>query len=139
MAETPAARGTAREPGDFKHGFGRVLGFVYFIFALAATSRAVVQLVTRASEAPVSYSLSLVAGLIYIAASVAMVKGLRRLAWSAVLIEMVGVLVVGATHPSGVALDRQTVWSGFGSGYGYVPLVLPMVGLWWLWHTRPRS
>jgi hypothetical protein len=28
------------------------------------------------------------------------------------------------------------VWSGFGAGYGYVPLVLPFLGLWWLWHGR---
>jgi hypothetical protein len=30
------------------------------------------------------------------------------------------------------------VWSGFGSGYGFVPLLLPMVGLWWLYRTRAR-
>ncbi len=29
----------------------------------------------------------------------------------------------------------QTVWSGFGEGYGFVPLVLPLVGLWWLRRT----
>jgi len=28
------------------------------------------------------------------------------------------------------------VWTGFGSGYGFEPLVLPFVGLWWLRHTR---
>ena len=26
----------------------------------------------------------------------------------------------------------QTVWSDYGIGYGFVPLVLPFVGLWWL-------
>jgi len=30
------------------------------------------------------------------------------------------------------------VWSVYGRGYAFVPLVLPFVGLWWLWHTRPR-
>jgi len=35
-------------------------------------------------------------------------------------------------HPAG----RRGVWTGFGSGYGFVPLVLPLVGLWWLRHTR---
>jgi hypothetical protein len=30
---------------------------------------------------------------------------------------------------------HPTVWSGYGSGYGFVPLVLPMVGLWWLRRT----
>ena len=33
----------------------------------------------------------------------------------------------------------QTVWSSYGAGYGWLPLVLPFVGLAWLWHTRPRD
>jgi hypothetical protein len=24
------------------------------------------------------------------------------------------------------------VWSGYGEGYGFLPLVLPVLGLWWL-------
>ena len=47
--------------------------------------------------------------------------------------ELVGVLVVGATSllvPED--FPDATVWSQFGAGYGYVPLVLPVVGLWWL-------
>jgi len=26
----------------------------------------------------------------------------------------------------------------FGRGYGFIPLVLPIVGLWWLQRTRAR-
>ena len=33
----------------------------------------------------------------------------------------------------------STVWSNFGSGYGYVPLILPFVGLWWLLASRRRE
>jgi hypothetical protein len=34
-----------------------------------------------------------------------------------------------------------TVWSGYGSGYGFVPLVLPVLGLLWLrrWSKRART
>jgi hypothetical protein len=31
------------------------------------------------------------------------------------------------------------VWSVYGIGYGFVPLVLPILGLAWLWHTRPTG
>jgi hypothetical protein len=33
------------------------------------------------------------------------------------------------------------VWSSYGSGYGFVPLVLPVFGLLWLrrWTGRPRT
>ena len=34
------------------------------------------------------------------------------------------------------AFPPATVWTGFGSGYGFVPLVLPFAGLWRLRHTR---
>jgi hypothetical protein len=117
--------------------FGRVLVFVYGIFALSASARAVEQLATHASKAPVAYSLSLFSGIVYVVATYALGSNRRRLAVPAVVVELVGVLAVGATHSSSVPLDEQSVWTGFGSGYGYVPLVLPLVGLWWLWHTRP--
>ncbi|HEX5525211.1 MAG TPA: hypothetical protein VFX53_17330, partial [Pedococcus sp.] len=63
-----------------------------------------------------------------------------RVARAAILIEMVGVLVVGLLSylvPS--AFPDKTVWSHFGSGYGYVPLVLPVLGLWWLRRTRASA
>ena len=42
------------------------------------------------------------------------------------------VLVVGtASYLVPDAFPDQTVWSHFGQGYGYVPLVLPVLGLLW--------
>jgi hypothetical protein len=114
-------------------GFGRVLVFVYGIFALSATGRSSVQLATKASEAPVPYTLSALAALVYIVATWALATDRRTIALVAVGIELVGVLVVGLTSvlwPQDYA--DATVWSDFGNGYGYVPLVLPLVGLWWL-------
>lgn len=119
------------------HGFGRVLVFVYGIFALSASGRSVVQLGTKASEAPVPYALSAFAAAVYLVATWALATDRRRIALAAVLTELVGVLAVGVTSlvwPQDY--PDATVWSDFGVGYGYVPLVLPLVGLWWLWRTR---
>lgn len=123
-------------------GPGRVLIAVYGIFALSATARAGVQIAGRFSEAPVAYLLSALAGVVYILATIGLAgssPGARRLAWGAVGFELVGVLVVGTL----TVLDRgdfpdDTVWSFYGRGYGFVPLVLPLVGLWWLRRTRSR-
>lgn len=114
-------------------GFGRVLVFVYGIFAFAATGRSSLQLATDAAEAPVPYSLSAFAAVVYLVATYALATGRRRLALIAVGIELVGVLAVGLTSVL-VPEDYPdaTVWSDFGAGYGYVPMVLPLVGLWWL-------
>jgi hypothetical protein len=123
-------------------GAGRVLLFVYGIFALSASARAGVQIITKFSEAPLAYVLSAVAALIYIAATVGLAIGGfrgRRIALTSCSIELLGVLVVGTLSIGDKgAFPDATVWSDYGSGYGYVPLVLPMIGLWWLWHNRPR-
>jgi hypothetical protein len=123
-------------------GPGRVLIAVYGVFALSATARAGVQIATRFSEAPVAYLLSALAGVVYILATIGLAghgPRARRLAWAAVLFELTGVLVVGTltVFDTGDFPD-DTVWSVYGRGYGFVPLVLPLVGLWWLRHTRSR-
>jgi hypothetical protein len=123
-------------------GPGRVLIAVYGVFALSATARAGVQIATHFAEAPLAYLLSAVAGAVYILATVGLAgrgPGARRLAWGAVVFELVGVLVVGTLTVFDTAdFPDDTVWSVFGRGYGFIPLVLPLVGLWWLRHTRAR-
>lgn len=129
-------------PRSTGSGFGRVLVVVYGIFAVAATARAGVQLLRDWHEAPLAYGLSAFAAVVYVVATVALARGgpvARRVAWCAVGVELVGVLAVGTLSlVDAAAFPRATVWSGFGQGYGYVPLVLPFVGLWWLWRTRAR-
>lgn len=126
--------------GRVNRGFGRVLIALYAIFALAATARSSYQLATQFSTAPVAYLLSAVAAVIYIVATIALARGDRtsvRLATVALVIELIGVLTVGVLSLLDPALfPKATVWSGFGSGYGFIPLVLPIVGLWWLWRCR---
>ena len=121
-------------------GFGRVLVVVYGVFALAATARSFSQIVTRFDEAPIAYALSAVAALIYIVATVALARGDRtstRVAAVAIAIELAGVLAVGtASLLAPDAFPHASVWSGFGAGYLFIPLVLPIVGLWWLWRSR---
>jgi hypothetical protein len=120
-----------------------VLIAVYGIFALSATARASVQIANRFHEAPIAYLLSGLAGLVYILATIGLAgsgPAARRLAWAAVGFELVGVLVVGtvtAFVPGEFGPD-DTVWSLYGRGYGFIPVVLPLVGLWWLWRTRAR-
>ncbi len=121
-------------------GFGRVLVVIYAIFAIGATSRSVIQIAGRFDEAPIAYSLSALAAVVYIVATIALARGnrtSRKVAYVAVGIEMAGVLIIGAISvifPE--AFPRATVWSNFGSGYLFIPLVLPPVALWWLRRTE---
>ena len=132
------ASGPAPGPSATARGPGRVLVAVSAVFALAASARAGVQLLRDFDEAPLAYTLSALAAVVYVLATVGLARGARRLATVTVVVELIGVLVVGAfSLADPAAFPRATVWSGFGQGYGYVPLVLPVLGLAWLWRTRP--
>jgi len=111
-------------------GPGRLLVAVYGVFGVAASARAGLQLATRFEQAPAAYLLSALAAAVYVVATVALARDLRRTALAACGFELVGVLVVGTLSlllPD--AFPDQTVWSSYGLGYGFVPLVLPVLGL----------
>lgn len=133
-------------------GVGRVLIVVYAILALAATGRSVTQILERFGEAPLAYSLSALSGVVYIVATVALIaRGpvWYRVAWVTICFELAGVLVVGTLSvvaPAVLGLHSidpfgrtSTVWSAYGLGYLCVPLVLPVLGLLWLYRRRPSA
>ena len=128
---------------DTAQGPGRVLVAVYGVFALAAGARAAVQIALQFDEAPLAYLLSALAAVVYVVATVGLARGGRggrRTAVLACSVELAGVLVVGTLS----LLDRAafpdaTVWSGYGSGYGFIPLVLPVLGLLWLRHLSETA
>jgi cytochrome bd-type quinol oxidase subunit 2 len=132
--------GTTRRPTrSTRSGPGIVLVAVYALLALAATGRSVLQITEYFSRAPLAYVLSALAAVIYVVATVALARGDRtswRVALVAISVELAGVLVVGlASYLWPEAFPDRTVWSHFGSGYGFVPLVLPVLGLLWLRRT----
>ncbi|TCO30557.1 hypothetical protein EV652_105559 [Kribbella steppae] len=127
------------DPAATRHGPGRILILVYGVFALSATARAGVQIATQFDEAPIAYVLSAVAAVIYIAATFALARATklsRRVATVAIAVELVGVIAIGAfSYAVPDDFPDATVWSHFGQGYGFVPLVLPVLGLLWLRRT----
>ena len=117
-------------------GVGRVLIAVYGLLALAATGRSFVQIASKFDEAPLSYSLSALAAVVYIVATVALIRSggpWRLVAWITIGFELAGVLVVGTLSLVDPALfPHDSVWSLYGRGYLFIPLVLPVLGMWWL-------
>lgn len=136
-------RGPEGSAGTLSRGPGRLLIAVYGVFALAATARAAFQIATKFSEAPLAYVLTAVAALVYVFATVSLSKSgphWYRLSVAAVGLELVGVLAVGTLSiVDPVLFPADTVWSVYGRGYGFVPLILPVLGLWWLYRHRAGS
>lgn len=115
----------------------RIIVSIYAVLSLAALGRSSFQIVTKFEQAPLAYGLSALAALVYVLATITVAlghrSGARRIARVALSFELVGVLVVGAISLAVPELfPDQTVWSQFGLGYLFIPLVLPIVGLWWL-------
>ena len=123
-----------------KLGAGQILIVVYAILAIAATGRSVFQILTKFEMAPIAYVLSAVAAVVYILATVALVRsasGWFIFALATVSFELVGVLVVGTLSVfDPVLFPADTVWSFFGRGYGFIPLILPILGLIYLVRQR---
>jgi hypothetical protein len=140
LSETGRDTADAAEDDSPPTGPRRLLIALYAIFALAATARGIVQIATKFDEAPVAYVLSLFSGIVYICATIGLLtnrRWSRPLAWASVGTEMVGVVTIGfASIIDAEAFPHDTVWSRFGAGYGYVPVILPVLGLMWLWQTR---
>lgn len=113
-----------------------VLLALYALFILASGSRAIVQIATKFSDAPVAYLLSAVAACTYVAGWFAIRRaahGRPRFARVMLWVELGGVVVIGTLS----ILVRSwfpddSVWSDYGKGYGWVPAILPILGLWWV-------
>ena len=75
-------------------GIGRVLVAVYGVLALAAIGRSFVQIVSKFDEAPLAYTLSALAAVVYVVATIALVRpgvGWYRVAWATIVFEFTGV------------------------------------------------
>lgn len=117
-------------------GVGRLLIAIYAIFAISATARASYQLIREFDQAPLAYSLSAISALVYLLATYSLSKQedkWQRIAGFTIWFELVGVIAVGTLS---LALPEMfahpSVWSNFGAGYAFIPLLLPILGLIWL-------
>lgn len=123
-------------------GIGGVLIAVYGVLALAATGRSFVQILTKFDHAPLAYLLSALSAVVYIVATIALFKRgaiWNRIAWVTISFELLGVLVIGLLSIfDGELFPSDTVWSVFGRGYLFIPLVLPVLGMIWL-TSRSRT
>ncbi|WP_084103296.1 hypothetical protein [Demequina sp. NBRC 110056] len=110
---------------------GRILLIVaYAVLGLAATGRSVVQITTKLDQAPLPYLVSGASALLYVVIAVALWRGWRRVAIVGTALELAGVLIVGTLGYVAPELwPDETVWTGYGSAYGWVPLALPVIAL----------
>ncbi|MFD6173223.1 hypothetical protein [Streptomyces coeruleorubidus] len=121
-------------------GPGTLLVWLYGVMVVGAVSRSAYQIATEFDRAPLAYSLSAVAGVVYGFITYSLVRGgetARKAALACCVAELVGVLTVGTwtlIEPS--AFPDATVWSDFGMGYLFIPVLLPVSAIYWLRRAR---
>ncbi|MFJ8156670.1 hypothetical protein [Streptomyces sp. NPDC094468] len=123
-------------PKRLTSGPGTLLVWFYGVMVVGAVSRSVYQIATEFDRAPLAYSLSAVAGLVYAFITYTLVRGgetARRAAQVCCAAELAGVLIVGTwTLVDSSAFPDATVWSDYGMGYVFIPVLLPLSALYWL-------
>ncbi|MFE6592853.1 hypothetical protein [Streptomyces sp. NPDC057781] len=121
-------------------GPGILLVWLYGVMVVGAVSRSAYQIATEFDRAPLPYTLSAVAGVVYGFITYTLVRGgetARKAALVCCAAELVGVLTVGTwtlVEPS--AFADATVWSDYGMGYLFIPVLLPLSAVYWLRRAR---
>jgi drug/metabolite transporter (DMT)-like permease len=131
------------KPARLISGPGMLLVWFYGVMVVGALSRSVYQIATEFDRAPLAYTLSAVAGVVYAFITYTLVRGgerARRAALVCCAAELAGVLIVGTwtlAEPS--AFPDATVWSEYGMGYVFIPVLLPLSAMYWLRRARERG
>ncbi|HMP42946.1 MAG TPA: hypothetical protein PKA05_21405 [Roseiflexaceae bacterium] len=117
-----------------------VLAFCYAFWAFASLGRALYQYLFRHPETFMPTHISAFAALLYLVIALLMASRSLRIWWMTLLllvIELAAVLIVGTIDLIWQPFPYQSVWSAYGAGYFFMPLILPLVGLAWL--LRPAT
>jgi hypothetical protein len=121
-------------------GPGTLLVWLYGVMVVGAVSRSAYQIATDFDRAPLAYSLSALAGVVYGFITWTLVRGgetARRAALVCCGLELAGVLTVGTwTLADPSAFPDATVWSDYGMGYVFIPVLLPLTAIHWLRRSR---
>ncbi|GAA2948151.1 hypothetical protein [Streptomyces enissocaesilis] len=140
MSEPVTGEEQDRARARLVKGPGLLLVWLYGVMSVGAVSRSVYQIATEYDRAPLAYTLSAVAAVVYAFITYTLVRGgerARRAALVCCAAELVGVLVVGTwTVIDPAAFPDATVWSAFGKGYLFIPVLLPVTGVIWLRRAR---
>lgn len=144
------AEGTGRRPeGDQvadtrprSLGLGRVVMVLFWAFGVWTTVMGVIDLL-HVGDGPLGSAIvSVLAGVVYLVAALGITHNGRRMriiGWAAMVVCAVGPLLVGLL---GLGIPElwatRSTWSAFGAHYSFIPLVLPVIGLVWLWWSNPR-
>ncbi|MDT3767568.1 hypothetical protein QS713_05760 [Gleimia hominis] len=124
------------------HGLGRIVIVIFWLMAAWSLYDAFLFLMRNPSVPLGPRLVGIAVAVGYVAAAAALThngKRMRILGWSAVGFELVGVLMTSLMELGIPQAQRQLgMWTSFGANYYFAPLIVPAIGLLWLWWSNPR-
>jgi hypothetical protein len=139
--KTEIVRQTPPTKAKTARGASDVLGFFYALWSFSALGRSSYEYLFKRPTTYIPAHLSTFVGLLYIL----IIVGLRRrsprwwrLTLALLIVELAGVLIVGTIDVVWRPFPYATVWSNYGVGYFFMPLLLPFAGLWWMLRKATR-
>lgn len=122
-------------------GWGRLVPLLFWIAGVGTVGIAVWQLV-KAPEEPLGPRLAtLFAGVVYLGAALGLThngRRMRQVAWSCLSISLAGPLLEGLLGLEESTPVAWSPWADFGARVGFASLILPIIGLVWMWWSNPR-
>ncbi|MDO5721047.1 MAG: hypothetical protein Q4P06_00675 [Actinomycetaceae bacterium] len=124
------------------YGWGRVFIAAFWVVAVVATYTALSDFFAL-SQYPLGPRLvSVLAGLGYVLAAIALShngRRMRKVAGACIGFELSGVLITGIVGLGVPQIGQvRNLWANFGQQYWFIPLILPLLGIAWLWWSNPR-
>lgn len=123
-------------------GLGRIVMAIFWLFGAWTLIVSIRSLIGIGGEPLGPALVSLLAALIYLTAAIALTHNGRRMrmvGWASVGISLAGPILTGLLGVGTSEVSAEfSPWSRFGEYYYYLPLVIPVIGLVWLWWSNPR-
>ena len=125
-------------------GASDTLAFFYGLWAFSALGRSSYEYLFKNPRPAnlVPAHLSTFVGVLYIFIIVGLRRRTPRAWWvtlALLIVELSGVLIVGTLDVFWHAFPYATVWSQYGKGYFFMPLLLPFVGLAYMLRRETRA
>ncbi len=143
-ADFPAPPDPNRELEDNRgraRGWGRLVVVAFWICGIVLVGAALIQLFEDPGSPKGPRFVTLFAGLVYLGAAVGLThngRRMRRIAWACTSVALAGPIIVGLAQVD--ATDSGLPWSPwnhFGLAVGFASILLPLIGLAWLWWSNP--
>ena len=131
------------EQTKVSRGASDVLSFFYALWAFSALGRSSWEYLFKQNVATyIPAHLSTFVGVLYIFIIVGLRRRSPRWWWitmALLVVELAGVLIVGTIDVVWQPFPYATVWSKYGIGYFFMPLILPFVGLAYMLKKQTRT